>query len=113
MEKVRPYLEDRNGIIYEFKRLTRKQDSELMKIIKKNEDKEDLEGIEEAVKYMFLQSHPTKTIEDFEDIMDYTHDEYGNKDYVDLLGAIIEDSFQSPGGKKHPYLAQRDKAQEK
>lgn len=104
---TKPYLEDRNGKKYEFRRLTRREDCKLMDM-QRNMDTDDTTSImEETIWFLFNVVHPEVSKEDFVDILDYTYDEYGREIYIELLSSIANDSFQSAGGKKHPYLEEK------
>lgn len=104
---TKPYLEDRNGKKYEFRRLTRREDCELMDMQRDMDTKSSSSMVEETIWFLFNVAHPEVSKEEFVDILDYTYDEYGRDVYIELLTSIANDSFQSAGGKKHPYLEEK------
>lgn len=111
-EKVIPYLEDREGRIFDFSdiKLSRK---EMMKISNKfstNKEVQDittqLELSEEIITIILQNSFglEDKTIAD---ILDYNYEAYGFADYVTLITGLTNEVFTKAGevpAKKNPFL---------
>lgn len=114
---MRAYIEDRYGVHYEVKPLTRKQTIIFSNKVRKLEKEKDneLETIEELSKYLIQSNFPEINDVAFDDMLDFNVETYGFQETYELLGAMVEEVFTSVGGEKktHPYLAERKKEQNK
>lgn len=110
---TKPYLESRNGTIYEINSITRKQMMEVQKLVISLKDIDKLnqvEQLEDITKLVFKFNYPSLTDEEFEDILDYNAEVYGFNELYEMLGYILEDVFtqQSGAAKKiNPYLEEK------
>lgn len=103
---MKPYIETRNGVKYEFNSLTRKQRVIFTQKFKNIGDK-DIEVIEDLVFSLLKFNNPNITQEEYEDILDYNEELYGFAELYEMLGYIIEDVFTQVGTeakKVNPYL---------
>jgi hypothetical protein len=114
---MRPYIEDREGNKYEFRRLTRREKINLVKNaseIEKASDEKKIELTDELL-YTILQTVSSVDHEKFEDILDYNEEIYGFEQVIELETAIISWVFTQAGGetiKVHPYLEEMKKKEE-
>ena len=101
---MKAFIEDRNGIRYEFKNLTRKQKILISKKLKNAN--EDFEKIDEIFADIMKLSYPDILPERVEDILDYNEEVYGLEQTYELVSMIIQEVFTQVGGevKTHPYL---------
>lgn len=105
---INAYIEDRNFIKYEFKKLTRRQKIETTKLVQKIGH--DFEGLEEIAFKLLQYNYPELTKEKYEDILDYNVERYGFNELYEMLGYIINDVFSQVGGEAkevHPYLQKK------
>lgn len=114
---MRPYIEDREGNKYEFRRLTRREKLNLVKNaseIEKASDEKKIELTDELL-YTILQTVSSVDHEKFEDMLDYNEEIYGFQQVIELETKIIEWVFTQAGGeaiKVHPYLEEMKKKEE-
>lgn len=114
---MRPYIEDREGNKYEFRRLTRREKLNLVKNaseIEKASDEKKIELTDELL-YTILQTVSSVDHEKFEDMLDYNEEIYGFEQVIELETKIIEWVFTQAGGeiiKVHPYLEEMKKKEE-
>ena len=114
---MRPYIEDREGNKYEFRRLTRREKLNLVKNaseIEKASDEKKIELTDELL-YTILQTVSSVDHEKFEDILDYNEEIYGFEQVIELETKIIEWVFTQAGGetiKVHPYLEEIKRKEE-
>lgn len=114
---MRPYIEDREGNKYEFRRLTRREKINLVKNaseIEKASDEKKIELTDELL-YTILQTVSSVDHEKFEDMLDYNEEIYGFAQVIELETKIIEWVFTQAGGetiKVHPYLEEMKKKEE-
>lgn len=111
---MRPYIEDREGNKYEFRRLTRREKLNLVKNAREIEEASDDKKIEltDELLYTILQTVSSVDHEKFEDILDYNEEIYGFEQVIELETAIISWVFTQAGGetiKVHPYLEEMKK----
>ena len=114
---MRPYIEDREGNKYEFRRLTRREKLNLVKNASEIEKASDVEKVKanDELLYKILQTVSSVDHEKFEDILDYNEEIYGFQQLTELEVAIIEWVFTQAGGeiiKVHPYLEEMKKKEE-
>ena len=114
---MRPYIEDREGNKYEFRRLTRREKINLVKNAREIEEASDDKKIEltDELLYTILQTVSSVDHEKFEDILDYNEEIYGFEQVIELETAIISWVFTQAGGetiKVHPYLEEMKKEEE-
>lgn len=114
---MRPYIEDREGNKYEFRRLTRREKINLVKNAREIEEASDDKKIEltDELLYTILQTVSSVDHEKFEDILDYNEEIYGFEQVIELETAIISWVFTQAGGeaiKVHPYLEEMKKKEE-
>mgnify|MGYP000000772187 FL=1 len=114
---MRPYIEDREGNKYEFRRLTRREKLNLVKNAREIEEASDDKKIEltDELLYTILQTVSSVDHEKFEDILDYNEEIYGFEQVIELETAIISWVFTQAGGetiKVHPYLEEMKKKEE-
>lgn len=105
---MKPYIEDRNGIKYEFNFLNRKQKVIISKLMNNLGEEKGVEEIENIVFTLLKFNYSNMTRETYEDILDYNEETYGFGELYEMLGYIIEDVFTLVGGetpkKENPYL---------
>lgn len=114
---MRPYIEDREGNKYEFRRLTRREKINLVKNAREIEKASDDKKIEltDELLYTILQTVSSVDHEKFEDILDYNEEIYGFEQVIELETRIISWVFTQAGGetiKVHPYLEEMKKKEE-
>ena len=101
-----PYIENRDGVKYEFKSLTRKQKINVQKLTS-NMNKDSIEEIDNLTYEILKYNYPELTKEQFDDILDYNEETYGFKELYEMMGYILEDVFTQVGGnttRVNPYL---------
>lgn len=83
---MRPYIEDREGNKYEFRRLTRREKINLVKNAREIEKASDDKKIEltDELLYTILQTVSSVDHEKFEDILDYNEEIYGFEQVIEL-----------------------------
>lgn len=116
---MKPYIEDRNGNIYELRRLTRREKLRLMTIADKADKAEEIEeklALTDEVYYQAVKlAAPSLTKEEFEDILDFNEEKYGFEQLAKLEHASLEWLFTQVGGLTtavHPYLQEIEHKQE-
>lgn len=114
---MRPYIEDREGNKYEFRRLTRREKLNLAENASEMEKASDVEKVKanDELLYKILQTVSSVDHEKFEDILDYNEEIYGFQQLTELEVVIIEWVFTQAGGeiiKVHPYLEEMKKKEE-
>lgn len=100
---MKAYIEDRNGIRYNFRRLTR---SETTKVISSTADKklESYEVAEEQFKQVFKICNPNYDMSLFDvEILEYNHDEIGYVNLITLMNMVIEEAFHTTGTNPNKY----------
>lgn len=107
---MRAFIEDRNGIKYEFKRLSRKQKISLSKKLQQAEN--DFEKIDEMFTELFIMNYADKTPEFVSDVLDYNEEIYGLEQTYELVSLIIQEVFTQVGTetRQHPYLQMKKEA---
>lgn len=116
-----PYIEDRNGIKYEFTKRNRsllvKMQNKLERLQDDKLSSEDKIATIENIVYELLNYQYNVSKEEYDDILDYNFEEYGLAGLNELLVYIIEDVFTQVDGentKTNPYLqAKREAAKRK
>lgn len=105
---MKPYIENREGVKYEFTPLTRRQRINIQSDIEKLTETKDIQMIENLVYKVLKFEHTELTKEQFDDMLDFNVEEYGFNETYEMLGYIIEDVFTQVGGetskKENPYL---------
>lgn len=113
---MKPYIENKNGVKFEFNTLTRRQKIEIQKEISKVGDENQNVELLEGVIYKLLSFNTNITKEEFEEILDYNVETYGFNETYEMLGYIIEDVFTQVGGeiskKENPYLQHKRMTQQ-
>ena len=104
---MKPYIENREGVKFEFNALTRKQRIAIQKAVSDLGENKEIELIEKLV-YDLLSFNNDLSLEEYDDILDYNVETYGFNETYEMLGYIIEDVFTQVGGetvkKENPYL---------
>ena len=116
---MKPYIEDRNGNIYELRRLTRREKLRLMVLAEKSDKTEKFEEklayTDDAYYQALKLVAPNLTKEEFEDILDFNDEKYGFEQLVKLEQSSLEWLFTRVGGATttvHPYLQEIEHKQE-
>ena len=96
------YIEDRNGNRYNFRRLTRRETTELISTISK--EKESSDTAEKQFKKCFEIANPTYNMDLFDsEILDYNYEEIGFVNLAKLMTMVIEEVFHTTGTNPNKY----------
>lgn len=104
---MKAYIEDRNGIRYNFRRLTRKEITDIFSKVKNNGDA--FSSAEEQFKEAFRLANPSYNMDLFEEeIMNYNYEELGYVNLIKLISLVVEEVFHTTGTNpsKYSFLAE-------
>lgn len=100
---MKAYIEDRNGIRYNFRRLTRKETVAIMSM-GKEDNESNYEVIEKRFIEIFKISNPNYNMDLFEtEILNYNFEEIGIVNLLKLMSMVVEEVFQGTETNQNKY----------